>query len=389
MTHARTPPPGPPQGTSPSPDFPPTGQVLRLLDRIPRQPLAMAPTPLLRAPGLATALRLPEDGLLLKMDAWTGFGLGGNKVRKLEYELAPARMDGATCLITAGGPQSNHCRVTAAAAAHLGLDCILVLNGPEPDQPAGNALFHRLLGAEIRTVDDRGQRDGEMTRAAAEVAERGGQARIIPLGASTPVGALGYVRAALEFLEQVDGEAPSPGTAFTVVVASSSGGTLAGLILGFHLAGRLGPAPRNAQGRAMVNLLAVSADVPAGEILHTARSLAQGAQELLRKEAHCAPQASIPDTLWQGLERAIPLLTPDTAGESGVLATHDFVGEGYGLPTPKAMEAQALFGRRGGVILDPVYTAKAGAALVGLAATPAATRRLVFWHTGGHPAAMS
>ncbi|MEX2528880.1 MAG: pyridoxal-phosphate dependent enzyme [Gemmatimonadota bacterium] len=379
MNHSRTPPP----------DFPSPGQILDLLDRIPRHPLAMTPTPLLPVPALAGELGLPDDGLLLKLDAWTGFGLGGNKVRKLEYELAPRRMERVTCLITSGGPQSNHCRVTAAAAAHLGLDCILVLNGPLPERPSGNALLHRILGAEVRTVQERDQRDMGVSRAAAEVAAKGGLARIIPLGASTPLGALGYARAALEFLQQVDGGTLVPGTPFTVVVASSSGGTLAGLILGFHLAGRLGPETLDSRGRGMVNLLAVSADVSAGGILDTARTLAQGALELIRKEASAAPLASVPDIVLHALARTIPHFTADPAAESGVRATQAFVGEGYGIPTPEGNAAQALFGSRGGVILDPVYTAKAGAALVEMAATSRGVGRMVFWHTGGHPAALT
>jgi len=89
------------------------------------------------------------------MDNDTGFALGGNKVRKLEFVLGPGRLEGVSHLMTAGGPQSNHCRVTAAAAARLGLPCILVLNGPEPDEARGNALIHRLFGADIRTVATR------------------------------------------------------------------------------------------------------------------------------------------------------------------------------------------------------------------------------------------
>ena len=102
------------------------------------------------------------------MDAETGFGLGGNKVRKLEYVLAPRELEGVKTLVTAGGPQSNHCRVTAAAAAHLGLRCVLVLNGEAPEPHRGNALLHRLFGAEIRTVARREDRAPTMAEVAAE-----------------------------------------------------------------------------------------------------------------------------------------------------------------------------------------------------------------------------
>ncbi|HIB09476.1 MAG TPA: pyridoxal-phosphate dependent enzyme, partial [Gemmatimonadetes bacterium] len=124
------------------------------LSEWPRLQLANLPTPIRPLPRLAEALGGPTLDLLVKLDSETGFALGGNKVRKLEFELAPDRLEGVTCLITAGGPQSNHCRVTAAAAAQLGLRCVLIVNGSEPETPTGNALLHRLFGAEIVTVPE-------------------------------------------------------------------------------------------------------------------------------------------------------------------------------------------------------------------------------------------
>ncbi|NNF38232.1 MAG: pyridoxal-phosphate dependent enzyme, partial [Gemmatimonadetes bacterium] len=177
------------------------------LDEIPRTHLATLPTPLRPLPRLRAALGPEAPDILIKIDEETGFGLGGNKVRKLEYELAPDRIGQATHLVTSGGAQSNHCRVTAAAAARLGLGCILVVNGPVPDPPTGNALLHRLLGAHIRRVDRREEREPAMRAAAEEIAAAGGRACLVPLGASTPVGALGYVRAALELHDQLRPEA--------------------------------------------------------------------------------------------------------------------------------------------------------------------------------------
>ena len=177
---------------------------LARLRQWPRLRLATLPTRLAQAPHLQAALGPGTPEILLKMDAETGFGLGGNKVRKLEFELGEDRLDGVTHLITTGGPQSNHCRITAAAAAHLGLKCILVVNGDEPPRPTGNALLHRLFGAEIRTVASREARAGAMADAAREVEGAGGRARVVPLGASTPLGTLGYALAAAELASDLE-----------------------------------------------------------------------------------------------------------------------------------------------------------------------------------------
>ena len=318
--------------------------ITRALDRVSRTRLAVTPTPLLEAPHLARHLGL-EERLWIKADAWTGFGLGGNKVRKLEYELSPPRLEGVTELITSGGPHSNHCRVTAAAAAHLGLRCTLVLNGRPEDPKRGNALLHRILGAHIVTVETRDDRAPAMEARAREVEREGGKALLIPLGASTPPGSLGYARALGEMADQLP-----PGTRPTLVVPSSSGGTLAGLILGMALLGVSWP------------VLAVSADDPAEEVKSRAVELALEAQQIVA-----------PGLTGQAIHRIAV----------AVRATDSYVGRGYGEPTPESDEAARLFGSKAGVVLDPVYTAKAGAALIH-EDHPAGP--VVFLHTGGHPA---
>ncbi|NIP80560.1 MAG: pyridoxal-phosphate dependent enzyme, partial [Gemmatimonadetes bacterium] len=161
----------------------PTAGALRRLESWPRWRLASLPTPLRTAGRLAGHLGVPHA--YVKMDAETGFALGGNKVRKLELELAPHRLEGVTHLITAGGPQSNHCRVTAAAAARLGLGCVLVVQGPEPPRPTGNALLQRLFGAEIHTVARREDRDPGMEEVAAGLRAEGAEPLVVPIGAST------------------------------------------------------------------------------------------------------------------------------------------------------------------------------------------------------------
>lgn len=329
--------------------------ALGLLARVGRTRLAAAPTPLVEAPGLAAALGTAAT-VHVKADAWTGFGLGGNKVRKLEYELAPERLKGATHLVTAGGPQSNHCRVAAAAAAHLGLGCTLVVNAVPEDLGRGNAMLHRLFGARIVTVAERSQRDAAMKAEADRIAAAEGRALVVPLGASTPRGALGYVHALAELRNQLEGART------WVFVASSSGGTMAGLVLGCAL---LEWRP---------TLVAVSADEPAERIKSLAGELALGAARLLCDAA--------------GSQRGDDLLARTREAAADVIATDAFVGPGYGCPTPAAEEAALLFARNAGFVLDPVYTAKAAAAMVAWvrAGKLEDARHVVFLHTGGHPA---
>ena len=345
--------------------------ALRLLARVGRTRLAATPTPLVETPGLAAALGTAAK-VHVKADAWTGFGLGGNKVRKLEYELAPERLRGATHLVTAGGPQSNHCRVAAAAAAHLGLGCTLVVNGVPEDPGRGNAALHRLLGARIVTVAARSQRDAAMKAEADRIAAAGGRALVVPLGASTPRGALGYIHALAELRSQLEGAARA-----WVFVASSSGGTMAGLVLGCAL---LEWRPR---------LVAVSTDEPAERIKSLAGELALGAARLLCDAAESRRGGGPTGTVGSdgpGPPHGLLARTRETAED--VIATDAFVGPGYGHPTPAAEEAALLFARNAGFVLDPVYTAKAAAAMVEWvrAGKLEDARHVVFLHTGGHPA---
>lgn len=350
---------------------------LTRLDATGRTRLASVPTPLLPAPGLAATLR-SDLRFSIKADAWTGFGLGGNKVRKLEYELDPARLRGVTDLVTAGGPHSNHCRVTAAAATHLGLGCTLVING-EPDDPGrGNARLHRLLGARIVTVPDRQARAPVMEDEAGGIAARGGRALIVPLGASSARGALGYVQAAVEMRAQ----APAEDRPVWIFAAASSGGTIAGLMLGCAIL----------QWRPQ--LVGVSADEPAACVRAAATELAGAAASLLAGGARGAQPAGAPHHLPDRVSpRRAEAGSPILVEEVGKIAaathfTDDFVGEGYGISTGAADEAIALFGSRAGVILDPVYTGKAAAGMTAWVREGVVPRgaHVIFLHTGGHPA---
>ncbi len=323
--------------------------ALEKLASWPRTSLVREPTPLVPAPNLSRDLGLGAP-LLLKMDGETGFALGGNKTRKLEFELAPSRLEGVTHLITCGGVHSNHCRLTVAAAARLGLPCTLVLNGTAPMEPTGNALLQRLFGAEIRMVAGRAERTPMMHSIAEEIREAGGGALIVPLGASTPLGCLGYARAAVE----LDTQLPRSGRTQWIFVSASSCGTFAGLVLGFALL-----------EREDIRVVGVSPDVPESEIREVTGRLVSGACALL------------------GLE------TDSVATE--LLCTGDYIGDGYGIATPESLEAAALFARREGVLLEQAYTAKVGAALIDWSRTGriGASDGSIFWHTGGYPTVFS
>ena len=299
--------------------------MLTRLQEWPRTPFVREPTPLIQAPNLAQLLdRAPAD-VLLKMDAESGFGLGGNKARKLEFELAPDRLKGATHVITCGGPQSNHARLTAAAAARLGLKCVLVVNGDTSPPHRGNAYLHRLFGAEIRPVASERERQPTMAEVAAEVEAGGGRAVVIPLGASTPLGSLGYVRAATEIDVQLR-DHPHAGHTW-IFVSASSCGTYAGLALGFTLLKRTD-----------VRLVGVSPDISRVEILELTEGLASRAGTLLGAQTPLLPG----------------LLHP----------TDDYVGPGYGVHSEASEEATAVLARSEGVLLDPAYTAKTAAAML-------------------------
>ena len=283
--------------------------------------------------------------LLVKRDDTIGFAFGGNKVRKMRLVAADALARQADTLITCGGVQSNHARVTAAAAARLGLRCVLVANGAAPERPTANALLARLLGAEIRYVPTREARAIEMEAAAAEERKAGRQPYVIPLGASTPLGAAAFAHAATELFEQI----PPPDL---IVHSSSSGGTQAGLVAGCALAG------------ARTRILGISADETAASLATTVRELLSGLADLIGPAggAHtrvlAAPQIDIDD---------------------------GFVGGGYGVPTPESRAAIELLARTEALFLDPTYTAKAMAGLIARIRAGAfkSTETVLFWHTGG------
>ncbi|PYR58602.1 MAG: D-cysteine desulfhydrase family protein, partial [Acidobacteria bacterium] len=228
------------------------------LARVPSLPLAPQPTPVEPMRRLAAAI-VAGGGprLLVKRDDAIAFGFGGNKVRKLAFVAARAQAEGADTLITAGGVQSNHARATAATAAKLGMRAVLVANGTAPEKPTANALLDALLGAEVVYVKTRDERAPKMREIADRLRADGGRPFEIPIGASTPLGALGYVQAVVELLDQI----PAPDV---IVHATSSAGTQAGLVA----ACRLLDLP--------TRIIGISADDPAASIQTQVRTIVQG-----------------------------------------------------------------------------------------------------------------
>jgi 1-aminocyclopropane-1-carboxylate deaminase/D-cysteine desulfhydrase-like pyridoxal-dependent ACC family enzyme len=281
--------------------------------------------------------------LFIKRDDVIPFGGGGNKVRKLAVVAARALEEGADTLITCGGVQSNHARATAAVAARVGLQCVLVQNGPPPERPTGNALLARLYGAGIHPVASREDRAPAMDALAASLRRTGRRPFVIPLGASMPLGAAAYADAVDELLAQTD--APD-----VIVHASSSGGTQAGLVAGVR------------RRRLRTTVLGVSAD-------ETATVLGGLVGQLIDEVRTSGLAGNVPE------------------GGGDVYVDAGFVGAGYGVPTRESQEALELFARHEAILLDPTYTAKAAAALVAWVRCGrfASSQTVLFWHTGGVP----
>jgi D-cysteine desulfhydrase family pyridoxal phosphate-dependent enzyme len=307
---------------------------------IPRIQIAQLPTPVEKLPQLSGVLGGPQ--LWVKRDDLTGLAFGGNKTRKLEFVLADAQVRGARTLITVGAAQSNHCRQTAALAARFGLDCILVLSGDPTQEASGNLLIDQLFGAEI-VWTSREKRSLTLQETFDKAKEKGREPYLIPLGASDPIGAMGYLVAFNEMLSQQV-------SADWIVVASSSGGTQAGLVLGAVL--------QHWKGK----VLGISIDEPARHLQETVAKLASDASELAGANLHINPE--------------------------NVLVDDNYLGRGYGVMDQSEREAIQLFARHEGLLLDPVYTGRAAAGMIDLIRhgffKPG--EKVLFWHTGGTPA---
>lgn len=314
---------------------------------IPRIKFAHLPTPIEALPRLSTLLGGPR--LYVKRDDQTGLGLGGNKTRKLEFLIGEALGNGALTLITAGAVQSNHCRQTAAAAARFGLGCILVLYGDKPTTHTGNLLLDQLFGAEIIWTE-RTHRDELLKAIFEESWAQGKRPYLIPYGGSNPTGASGYSIALQELLSQTGDNCPLSSPPDWIVVASSSGGTQAGLTLGAKLFNYVG------------KILGISIDEPREALTQKVSNLANQTADLLGEKFFFHPQE--------------------------ILVNADYLGGGYGVVSKAEIEAIGLFGRTEGILLDPVYTGRAAAGLIDLIAKGffKPEESVLFWHTGGSPA---
>jgi L-cysteate sulfo-lyase len=319
--------------------------ALSALGRVSSLSLAHYPTPVEELVRLRAALP-GAPRLLVKRDDAISFGFGGNKVRKIEMVAARALADGADTLITTGGVQSNHCRVTAAAAARLGMRCVIVANGPRPARASANALLDALYGAKVVHVPTREARAPAMEAAARALRAEGRRPVVIPLGASTPLGALGFVRAVEELAAQLP---DAPGYIFH---STSSGGTQAGLVAGCTVTG-LGS-----------RVIGISADESEAGIQRTVSDVVTGIGTLL------------------GVDGAA------LAAARPVEADDRFIGTGYGIPTDASREAQDLLARTEALVVDHTYTAKALAGMIGWIREGRfrSDETVLFWHTGGQVA---
>jgi D-cysteine desulfhydrase family pyridoxal phosphate-dependent enzyme len=326
-----------------------SGRLSRLTDALsarPRVSLGQLPTPLEEAPRLSKRLGVR---ILIKRDDLTGLALGGNKVRKLEFLVADALARDADCIITTGGSQSNHARLTAAACRRTGLDCFLILDHGVHPEEQGNLLLDHLFGAHVRLIEsaDLAVAVEEMQRLGDDLEQKGRRPYIIPRGGSVPVGATGYVSCMVELQQQLT---DADVEATHLYVGTGSTGTHSGMIAGVTAMG----------WQVIVQGVSVS------------RSKAMQTEKILG-----LANATLSHL---GLEASVKT--------DSVHVDDRFVGQGYGHPTPATMESITMAALDEALIFDPVYTGKAFSGLVGHAREGRLSHAdiAVFLHTGGAPA---
>ena len=307
-----------------------------------KEPFAHLPTRIESLPKLSEFLAGPE--IMIKRDDQTGLALGGNKTRKLEYLIGQALSEGANLVLTTGAAQSNHCRQTAAAASRCGLECILVLVGPNPTQPSANLLLDQILGAKIIWTEKK-NRDQDLQKAYQDAKDSGKKPFLIPYGGSNSIGAYAYFAAVEELMGQIPNELPD-----WIVFASSSGGTQAGLIAGANHYGL--PS----------KILGISVDEPKSVLTSRVFKLSTELSQMTGGKFEITPES--------------------------ILVNDDYIGGGYGVFNEQDREAIHMFATTEGILLDPVYTGRAAAGLIDLIRKGYIKKgeRVLFWHTGGIPA---
>ena len=323
------------------------------LNDIPRVSLSFLPTPLEKLSALTEHLGGPR--IWIKRDDMTGLATGGNKARKLEFLFADALEQNADTVLTFGAVQSNHCRMTAAAACKLGLKSFLVLSGEKPDYPTGNLLLDEILGCEYLFLPDYNDpsKHEEMQLAIfntiQDLTEQGRSVYMIPPGGSTPLGDVGYYLAAVEMFDQ----ARELGFRIDhIIVAMGSGGTHAGLLTGVKCLDM----PTKVTGIAVNKEGSLAAiGLPPIEVI------VNQVGELIGGQPNATPE--------------------------DVTIYYVYYGEAYGKITPECVEAIRLLARLEGIFLDPVYTGKAMAGMIDLIKKGRFQKDedIVFMHTGGYP----
>jgi L-cysteate sulfo-lyase len=312
--------------------------------RVPRLLLAPLVTPIEKMERLSSVIE-GAPNLFIKRDDFIGQLVWGNKLRKLEYALAKALSVGADTIITCGGIQSNHARTTAQITRRLGLDCIVVLNGIEPETYSANFRIIKLMNIPVHIVQRQEDRDPEMLRISEDLKKKGKTPFIIPLGASDKFGIPGFVNAIRELKEQQS----ALGINFTHIYHSTvSGGTQGGLEAGKRIF-----------DLKKLKIIGISAegneDETADRVIKPANLFLQelGADYIIKKE--------------------------------DITVYSDFVGEGYGIPTPGSIRAKKLFLDHEGILLDDTYTSKAAAGLISHCENGKFKKsdNVLFWHTGG------
>lgn len=313
------------------------------IESLPRIRFANLPTPLEEMPRLSKVLGGPK--IWIKRDDLTGLAFGGNKVRKLEFEMADAVKQGADVIVAGGIIQSNHALATAVAARRLGMNVVLLLRGEEPQEYTGNLLLDHIFGAEIRFIQAEWHESVEITRnVVEELKGKGYTPYVVPF--SSPLGSVGYINAVLELQEQtkrmnlkVD----------CLVHAVGSGGTQAGIVVG-NKALEIG-----------IDIIGIATESDGDWLLNTTTQIADECARLLDLDM---------------------IVTRDD-----VKILYDYVGEGYGMLDKKVKEIIKLVARTEGIPLDPVYTGKAMAGLMDQVKQGhfKSHRDIVFLHTGGIP----
>jgi D-cysteine desulfhydrase len=311
---------------------------------LPRFTLFDPPSPIHALPRFSVALGGDVD-VWIKREDLLPLAFGGNKLRNLEFLVGAALAEGADTLVTSGRRWSNHCRLTAAAGARAGLDVHLVLGGPPVHPPGPNQRIEEALGATVHVTDtaERTDREATVAHVADELRKAGRRPYVIGVGGSGVTGCVGQVLAGLELAGQAAEANLRPSA---VVVPSATGGTQAGLLVGLELAGL--------QARVLGAAVAHAAD----EIRPTVA----------------------------GLVVELAALTKGHVSSDRIELDESTRGPGYGIPTPQADDAARLIARTEGILVDPIYTAKALALLVRLAREGALSGTVVFWHAGGTPA---